>query len=142
MKNCKSCKYRKICPQTINWTNEYGLITKKELTCCSQYDKDMSCKYDLTDLYKIIFEFDDVIYIMRKEYVGNLQMCAETKLYIICKDGLFREAEIRISEKIWHYKEEYNLELDYYILTKSQIQNRNLEDMELIERVSFYDKEN
>lgn len=145
MQNCKSCKYKIICPQFIAWTNEYGMITKKELKYCSQYDKDMSCKYDLSELYKKIFKFDIVQKIIREEYVGNMQMCAETKLIIVCKNDLSRTEYSDLKDIVWNYREDNSLELTYQVLEEQQFAeeyyiNRNF--IEFIEKESFDDKEN
>lgn len=138
MKNCQNCKHKNICPQYIPWTNEYGMITKKELTLCSQYDKDMSMKYDLSELYQKIFEFNDVIKIIREEAEGFSQNLYETKLSIICKNDIEKDEYCKISDTIWFYKKENNLEISHIMLEESQF---NPEDYESLNNIEFIEKE-
>lgn len=138
MKSCKNCKYNSLCPQFIPWTNEYGMITKKELTLCSQYDKDMFRKYELSELFQKIFEFDNVLKIIREEAEGFSQNLYETRLSIICKNNIEKEEYFQISDMIWFYKEENNLEISYVILEESQF---NPEDYESLNNIEFIEKE-
>ena len=150
MKNCKNCLYRRDCAQYITFTNDYGMITKKELTLCSEYDKDLSSKYDLSDFYNLVFNFDfvKVQKIIREEYVGFKQMLAETKLTIICEDDPSFVAAEDLNSKMWYYFQENNLEVTYEILEEHQVADRlktnYYEELgaEIIERESFYDQKN
>lgn len=150
MKNCKNCLYRQKCSQCINFINDYGMITKKELTLCSEYDKDISVKDDLSDFYNFIFNFDfvNVQKIIREEYVSFKQMLAKTKLTIICEDNTLLVAAEDLNRKIWYYFQENNLEVTYEILEEHEVadrlKNNYYEDLgaEIIERESFYDEKN
>lgn len=150
MKNCINCLYRQKCAQCIAFINDYGMITKKELTLCSEYDKDISVKDDLSDFYNFVFNFDfvNVQKIIREEYVGFKQMLVKTKLTIICEDNSLFVAVEELKRKIWYYFQENNLVVTYEILEEHQVadrlNNNYYEDLdaEIIERESFYDEKN
>ena len=148
MKSCKNCKYRNLCSQYIVFVNDYGMTTKKELTLCSEYDKDLSAKYDLSDFYNFVFSFDfvNVTKIIREEYVGHKQMLAETKIIIIYEDNPSLVAANDLNEKIWNYFSENNLEVIYEIFEEYQVADifdtNYFEDLdaEIITKETFYDK--
>ena len=111
MRSCDNCIHKDGCTKKICWTNEYGMVTNKEISLCSEYEKDLRSRYDLTELYKILFNYDEVLTIYRKEIFGPLQdLIGETKLYLIVDRNIDRAIDIEICEKIHEFKELHNLE--------------------------------
>lgn len=135
MRKCDNCLNKDFCSQKIYFTNEFGMIDQKQISLCSEYEKNIELKYDLTELYTILFKYREVLTIYREEFYGILQdTCGETKLYLIINPNINRQTDIEIREKIYNFKTLYNLELIYGVFNeqtfKNTCKNKELEKIE------------